>query len=653
MNHEITKTALINATSIYYEYLQNHNLGCEQLQILGINIQEAIIKFFIKAKFVNTDSLMLDVCGRYTPLSEEAGFCVLFYDEKTGILAIECLDFALLEKIEKHKNDIKLFSDLKFLIRNLEMFFENAKSFALPTKKPLLAKKPPLAKTQPLTQNPPLNQNTPFAQNPPAPKSNSSQSPSTAQNQHIEIDSSFTPKDYLNAEQKSALMCALSEPFSYIWGAPGSGKTQVVLFEALLYYIYNDLPVCVLAPTNSALEQVLIALISKFDTLGLNREKILRLGTPSNTFLEKYTEVCDPQVLQKKAKDSLFSSTTPKARLKEALLIGMTMDGFIKKHTSLGIDFCHFFLDECAFTPLIKALVLTTQNTPITLLGDHKQLMPICEMPTSQIKGDKIWANLFNLSSLFLEDFFAHSAEISAPIFSKSQSSPLCFTQDNSAKTAFCILRQTHRYGDNLAKILDSHIYHNGLKGKQENTQIFYIDCPNAIIEDKQNITEARAIATLTKELDKQKSPFLSQIDFSDFAIITPFIKQKKLLSDCGVSYRRIWTIHGSQGQEFDTVIFSPVMLHHHLTDSRNTNACYALNVAISRIKKQLIIVCDRAYWLRFRGQFLSEILANALPFPNQANPTISQNSRPKTSSQSHLSEPKKLPSKDIEIIKI
>lgn len=641
MNHEITKTALINATSIYYEYLQNHNLGCEQLQILGINIQESIIKFFIKAKFVNTDSLMLDVCGRYTPLSEEAGFCVLFYDEKTGILAIECLDCDLLEKIEKHKNDIKLFSDLKFLIRNLEMFFENAKSFALPTKNPPLAKKPLIA------QNPPLNQNP--AQNPLAQtESNSSQSP---QNQHIEIDSSFTPKDYLNAEQKSALMCALSEPFSYIWGAPGSGKTQVVLFEALLYYIYNGLPVCVLAPTNSALEQVLIALISKFDALGLNREKILRLGTPSNAFLEKYTEVCDPQVLQKKAKDSLFSSTTPKARLKEALLIGMTMDGFIKKNASLGIEFCHFFLDECAFTPLIKALVLTTQNTPITLLGDHKQLMPICEMPTSQIKGEKIWANLFNLSSLFLEDFFSHSAEISAPIFSKSQSSPLCFTQDNSAKTAFCILRQTHRYGDNLAKILDSHIYHNGLKGKQENTQIFYIDCPNAIIEDKQNITEARAIATLTKELDKQKSPFLSQNDFSDFAIITPFIKQKKLLSDCGVSYRRIWTIHGSQGQEFDTVIFSPVMLHHHLTDSRNTNACYALNVAISRIKKQLIIVCDRAYWLRFRGQFLSEILANALPFPNQASLTIPQTSQ--TLSQNHLSTPTKHPSKDIEIIKI
>ena len=361
MSHQtqLTKTALTNATTIYYEYLEQNNLGCEQLQILRTNIDSSVIKFFIKAKFVNPDALMIDINGKYLPLSDEAGFSVRFYDEKTGVLAIECLDFALLETIQKHTQDIKLFSDLKFLITNLEIFFKKAERFALPSIKPCV------------------------------------------------VPTQKTIKDYLNEEQKNALLCALNTPFSYIWGAPGSGKTQVVLFEALLCYIYEGLPVCVLAPTNSALEQVLSALIRKFDELGLNREKILRLGTPSNSFLEKYTEVCDPQVLAKKAKENLFSSNVPKNRLKEAIVIGMTMDGFIAKQATLGIDFHHFFLDECAFTPLIKAIALTTQNAPITLLGDHKQLMPICEMPLSQIKGEKIWANLFNLSSLFLEDFFA------------------------------------------------------------------------------------------------------------------------------------------------------------------------------------------------------------------------------------------------------
>ncbi|MGX2972767.1 AAA domain-containing protein [Helicobacter sp. T3_23-1059] len=578
---QLTKTALTNATTIYYEYLEQNNLGCEQLQILRTNIDSSVIKFFIKAKFVNPDALMMDLNGKYLPLSDEAGFSVLFYDEKTGVLAIECLDFALLETIKNYTQDIKIFSDLKFLITNLEIFFKKAERFALPSIKPCV------------------------------------------------VPTQKSIKDYLNEEQKNALLCALNTPFSYIWGAPGSGKTQVVLFEALLCYIYEGLPVCVLAPTNSALEQVLSALIRKFDELGLNREKILRLGTPSNSFLEKYTEVCDPQVLAKKAKENLFSSNVPKNRIKEAIVIGMTMDGFIAKQATLGIDFHHFFLDECAFTPLIKALALTTQNAPITLLGDHKQLMPICEMPPSQIKGDKIWANLFNLSSLFLEDFFENPAESNAPIFSKSQSSTLSFIESKNAKTTFCTLRQTHRYGDNLAKILDSHIYHNGLKGKEQDTQIFYIDCPNAIIEDKQNITEANTIASLINEVQKARHRLnpndsndskdsMILKNFEDYAVITPFVKQKKLLSKCGVSYRAVWTIHGSQGQEFDTVIFSPVMLHHHLTDSHNTNAAYALNVAISRIKKQLIIVCDRAYWLKFRGQFLSEILANALPFPLQ-----------------------------------
>ena len=135
-------------------------------------------------------------------------------------------------------------------------------------------------------------------------------------------------------------------------------------------------------------------------------------------------------------------------------------------------------------------------------------------------------------------------------------------------------------------------------------------------ISQKLTLQKARHRLNPNDSNDSKDSMILK--NFEDYAVITPFVKQKKLLSECGVSYRTVWTIHGSQGQEFDTVIFSPVMLHHHLTDSHNINAAYALNVAISRIKKQLIIVCDKAYWLKFRGQFLSEILANALPFPIQ-----------------------------------
>lgn len=578
-NQTSPRIALIQACKAYYDYLLAHNLGCEEIGIVQIQCTEPVIKLRVRAKMLNTDSLQIKIDSTLHMLGDEIGLQVLFYDEKTQVLAIECSDLTLFRKISKNPTQIKLFSDLKFLIRNLEQFFEQSSEPALPANAPIFALDSALKSNA-------------------EPKLGSS--PSAYQN--------LTIAPYLHEEQAQALRTILTSPFSYVWGAPGSGKTQAVLFEALLHYIYRSKQVCVLAPTNSALEQVLKALIAKFDTLGLDRMKILRLGTPSTSFLDRFVEVCDPQILQQKQPQSLFSGATLKSRLKDSLVVGMTMDGFIKRYKSLGVEFAHFFLDECAFTPLSKALALATQHAPITLLGDHKQLMPICEMPQSCMQGEQSVANLFNLSALFMEDFLTQPHFLpSAPIFHKPQTTPLQFTHTNIA-----ILRQTHRYGDNLAKILDHHIYRNGLCGRDEPTQLYFIDCKSSpqvsqtqSTQDKMSHAEAQVIAKLFPTLDPNSS-----------AIITPFVRQRKLLYEYKIPYKHTWTIHGSQGQEFDCVVFSPVMLHYHLTDSRNLNAAYALNVAISRIKKRLILVCDYAYWINRPEQFLTEILRHAMPYP-------------------------------------
>ncbi|WP_407381385.1 AAA domain-containing protein [Helicobacter sp.] len=586
-HHTSPKAALIQACKVYYDYLLAHNLGCEEIGIVQIQCSEPVIKLRVRAKMLNTDSLQIKIDSTLYFLGDESGFQVLFYDEKTQVLAIECADLTLFRKISKNPAQIKIFSDLKFLIRNLEQFFEQSNEPSLPTNAPIFALDS--------ASKPGVVSSLDF---------NSADSTLSAYQ-------NLTIAPYLHEEQARALRTILINPFSYVWGAPGSGKTQAVLFEALLHYIYRDKQVCVLAPTNSALEQVLKALIVKFDTLGLDRAKILRLGTPSTNFLERFVEVCDPQILQQKQPQSLFGGTTLKSRLKDSLVVGMTMDGFIKRYKGLGMEFAHFFLDECAFTPLSKALALATQSAPITLLGDHKQLMPICEMPQSCMQGEQSVANLFNLSALFMEDFLTQSNfHPSAPIFHKPQTTPLQFTH-----TSLAILRQTHRYGDNLAKILDHHIYHNGLCGKNEPTQLYFIDCKsssqtlqNQGTQDKMSHAEAQVIAKLFPTLDPASS-----------AIITPFVRQRKLLYEYKIPYKHTWTIHGSQGQEFECVVFSPVMLHYHLTDSRNLNAAYALNVAISRIKKCLILVCDYAYWINRPEQFLTEILRHAIPYPVSA----------------------------------
>lgn len=126
---------------------------------------------------------------------------------------------------------------------------------------------------------------------------------------------------------------------------------------------------------------------------------------------------------------------------------------------------------------------------------------------------------------------------------------------------------------------------------------------------DKANYNEALQCCNLARE-------FLNA--HQDFAILTPFVNQRQLiLKTMPALYKEecVWTIHSSQGQEFDYVLFSPVILHYHLNDSSNQKALFALNVAFSRAKKGIILICDKTYWLRQKNQFLSQLVQIAKPY--------------------------------------
>ncbi len=126
---------------------------------------------------------------------------------------------------------------------------------------------------------------------------------------------------------------------------------------------------------------------------------------------------------------------------------------------------------------------------------------------------------------------------------------------------------------------------------------------------DKANYNEALQCCKLARE-------FLSAQQ--DFAILTPFVNQRQLiLKTMPALYKEecVFTIHSSQGQEFDYVLFSPVILHYHLNDSNNPNALFALNVALSRARKGVILICHRTYWLNQKQQLLSDLVKIAKPY--------------------------------------
>jgi len=73
----------------------------------------------------------------------------------------------------------------------------------------------------------------------------------------------------------------------------------------------------------------------------------------------------------------------------------------------------------------------------------------------------------------------------------------------------------------------------------------------------------------------------------------------------------KILTVHGSQGREWDTVILSVVDTNDKwFVDSRKSisKGLNLINTAVSRAKKNLIIVCDVDYWSNQYGQLITEL---------------------------------------------
>lgn len=509
-----------------------NNKGIEYIPYRQAEFKSPTLTIHLKQKLFGIENVFLEIDGKDYLLQSEGEVEIVAYDEDNLVLILK------FKTPEYYKDAFLLKSDLKFLVKNVEQFF-TSQGISLP-------------KTLPIS--PKLN----------------------------------NLLEDISPEQHRALERIFKHSLVYVWGAPGSGKTQRVLFQAIQKLIEADKKVALIAPTNNALEQAIKTLIVKFDECGIARESILRLGFPTLEFSLKYPEICEKQ----KKENNLFSAN-PKERIKDANVLAMTLDGFISRYGGMDVEFDHVFLDECAFAPLPKVCALCACEAPITLLGDHKQLQPVCEINEHDKKNDndlKIWG----YSGIYLEHIFTDR------LFEEKLDFQI---------TKASVLRQTHRYGDNLAKILDAYIYKNGLIGNAQGSELYFLDVGRVNIEQVKHNGE--------KNISPHEIVGVKQIYNSreDWAVITPFVNQRKLLIRNGLPFDRVFTIHGSQGQEFDGVIFSPVTLSFFLTDSRNIQALYALNVAISRMKKKIVLVCDYAYWMCQEGQFIQKLLLASKPY--------------------------------------
>ena len=107
----------------------------------------------------------------------------------------------------------------------------------------------------------------------------------------------------------------------------------------------------------------------------------------------------------------------------------------------------------------------------------------------------------------------------------------------------------------------------------------------------------------------------MKQNDDLEIGIITPYKNQKNALRKRIRNSIEVNTVHGSQGREWDCVVFSVV----DTTDQWFTNSLLpksngknVVNTAVSRAKKQLVLVCDTNYWSTQKNQLIGKLLSIA-----------------------------------------
>ena len=545
-------------------------------------------------------------------------------------------------------------------------------------------------------------------------------------------------------EQRDAVNSILTNRMSYVWGAPGTGKTQYVLATCIRAVVEAGGRVAVFAPTNNSVEQVLRGIIKAFDGDSRLTGSILRLGVPTRAFYSEHPEMCEDrqaqrrldachrkaecleEVMYERACDCLegeildairiareasavsgkvlledvpelreavdglrgFLSMRPDTRdrmgdfddrdalevlseirsmiydrqrpaveieeysswsdadllaaifetereieemrtggvsrrLEDARIIASTPHQFISRlrprgseedgRPELYVD--HIFLDEAGYCGLMQAASLFTNGVPVTFLGDHMQLPPVSQLDDEVLRsaaqrgGRLRYGFLWSLSAIYCEQLLYNGPGSLVSSFVSGADPEFC-------ETARGDLTQSHRFGTNLARVLDRFVYRNGLSGSPEGGDLS-IECLDVVCDHRdgrENLPEALAIRQFLRE----ESP-----DASEIAILTPYSVQLALLKrKVGRKYRdSVMTVHGSQGREWDTVILSvadngiasrDVPLR--FTSSQTPIGMKVVNTAVSRAKRRLIVVCDRGFWTSRKDELIGGILGEVPP---------------------------------------
>ncbi len=290
------------------------------------------------------------------------------------------------------------------------------------------------------------------------------------------------------------------------------------------------------------------------------------------------------------------------ATLTEKYVIGVTLDGFIGRSLSRSFNVDWVIVDEAGYAPLAKTIPLLSLMCPVSMLGDHKQLPPVCEAADEDAVSSSFWAK----SALFLESAFLATSHTS--LYQQSAPAFVRLVKSN--------LTKSYRFGADLALLLDHFIYKMNLEGADEVSTKVYV---KGVQDSEQGghhrvaVNEIKAVVTLVQTLlDKGRD---------NIVVLTPYLEQMKTirnaLRESGLLGQvEVLNTHKAQGREWDTVIFSVVdgsaPSNPYFTNVHREVGSQVLNTTISRVRKELYLVLETGYWEAHENQLLGALALQA-----------------------------------------
>lgn len=442
----------------------------------------------------------------------------------------------------------------------------------------------------------------------------------------------------LDNSQQQAFLAAMDNDLSLIWGPPGTGKSFTL--ASILYALYqlgeDRTAVCCLS--NVAVDQLLCKLLDIIDDNGLeiepgniyragrsmdsriiatdylfprdeltrtlrdkikqNQEEILRLKERK---LEKSEASIVLKAENKELREKLRDHT--ESLVKSSRLVFSTISNFILSANLYESKFDNLIVDEASMMAMPSLLTLGHNiSKRLILVGDFQQLSPI-----SMVKDDLLADSVFEMSEINI----------------RNTDHPALFqllTQRRSNEKIVDLINRTFYQGKLIPDAKESEDIINSEPFARKVIALKKVT-DGAVRYTKggtrQNKVFAENVMSILDVLSENRDA-----DFT-IGVITPYKGQVSLLramkyernyNDDFDSRIKIGTIHTFQGSECDIIIFDMVdcftmesgkpnkigRLYHGNAGER------LLNVAVSRARHKLIVVCDPEYIKNIPGNKLS-----------------------------------------------